>query len=512
MKFQAVFTVKKEIEKEAFLRQLLINLGTHAQTPVDIADEVEFGEVRESIREVILCSAKVSGTCTASIGYDRKEPYTDYETYREKIGDSYVTRQRAVTKYRTVTDWQPFQTNYSGEATCAVDNADACVSDMDDITRALKTASKDSILLEGEATVNPNGLSRAIRCCEIEVQVMGTKFPGDRHKQERYQSTSKVETLCCYKLPFYEVTFTYEGEKYTASGFACGRLCVNNEVPKKAVDTEAEAKRMTKDLEKSSKIAWVSCFGALAVSALACWLLKFCWLWPVAIATLIYAFIANKKYNNEYEKVAGMVSEDLASAKIEALKEALAKYGYKGLSGTEGFKTEIASSASPKPPKSFTGKVVLCAILSVVVMISSFVVNDKNLHSDKQVKVCVVDKETEYDPNVHSYTNGCYYIRLDFEVEAKRTDVEDVELKVYISDKSGDELGFVRASLSDIHVKAGDKKTVTVSLEENQPERNEFFTSLYNADFSELKFRYEIGSVRFTDGKYYHNEDYNQFR
>ncbi|MBO5892409.1 MAG: hypothetical protein J6Q30_06820 [Oscillospiraceae bacterium] len=115
MEFNAVFTVKKEIEKEAFLRQLLINLGNNAETPVDVVN-AEIGEVQESIREVILCTAQVSGTCTASVGYDRQEPYMDYETYKEKVGDKYITRQRPVTKYRTVTDWQLFNTVYSGEA------------------------------------------------------------------------------------------------------------------------------------------------------------------------------------------------------------------------------------------------------------------------------------------------------------------------------------------------------------------------------------------------------------
>ena len=511
MEFDAVFTVKKEIEKEAFLRQLLINLGNNAETPVDVV-KAEIGEVQESIREVIVCTATVTGTCTASIGYDRQEPYTDYETYKEKVGDSYVTRQRAVTKYRTVTDWRPFNMDYSGEATCAEDNTDDCISyTKGDITLALKTASEDSFVVKGDATISQKGLARAIRSCETTVEIREVDFPGDRHKDQRYHSTSNVERVSCYKLPFYEVTFTYEGKEYTASGFACGSLVVHNDVPKKNVDIEAEAKKMTEKFEKSSKTAWLSCFGALAISALACFVLKFCWLWPVAIAALVYACITNKKYHSEYKKSADMLSSDLATAKIDALKEALDKYGYKELGDAEVSKTEIASKTSPKPPKSFTGKAVLCAILSVVVMISSFVTNNKNLHSPEQVKINIVNKEVEYDPDARPYVNGCYYIYLDFEVEAKKTGVEYVELKVYISDKSGNELGFVRASLSDLNVEAGDEKIITLNLSENQPEKNEFFSELYDADFSELKFKYEIGSIRFIDGEYYNNDDYNEF-
>lgn len=510
MEFDAVFTVKKEIKKEEFLRQLLINLGNHAESPVDVVN-AEIGEVRESIKEVILCTAQVSGNCSASVGYDRKEPYIDYENYKEKVGDKYVTRQRAVTKYRTVTDWQLFNTVYSGEATCAVENTDAYTA-RGDIELALKTTAKSSIEVAGEATVNPKGLARAIKACEISVEVREVRFPGDRQKDKSFHSTSQVQTVSCFRLPFYEVTFTYEGKEYAASGFACGSLVVHNDVPKKNVDIEAEAKKMTEPFEKSSKIAWLSCFGALAVSALACFVLKFCWLWPVAIAALVYACITNKKYHAEYNKSAEMLSSDLANAKIDALKEALVKYGYQELGDGEISKTEIASKTSPKPLKSFKGKAVLCAILSLVVMISSFVINNKNLHSPKQVSLDTVNKEVEYDPNARPYVNGCYYIYLDFEVEAKRTGVDYVEFKVYISDKDNNELGFVRVTLSDLNVEAGEKKTVTVSLEENQPEENAFFTTLYNADFSQLKFKYEIGSIRFTDGEYYHNDDYNEFQ
>ena len=62
-----------------------------------------------------------------------------------------------------------------------------------------------------------------------------------------------------------------------------------------------------------------------------------------------------------------------------------------------------------------------------------------------------------------------------------------------------------------MNLDAGDEKVVTLSLEENQPEKNEFFTELYNADFKDYKYEIEIGSIQFTDGKYYHNDKYDQF-
>ena len=73
MEFDAVFTVKKEVEKDSFLRKLLINLGTNADTPVDVVN-AKIGDAQESIKEIIVCTAKVSGICNASVGYDRQEP------------------------------------------------------------------------------------------------------------------------------------------------------------------------------------------------------------------------------------------------------------------------------------------------------------------------------------------------------------------------------------------------------------------------------------------------------
>ena len=41
--------IKKEFDKDAFIRQLIIELGTKNETPVDVVN-ADFGEVRESVR------------------------------------------------------------------------------------------------------------------------------------------------------------------------------------------------------------------------------------------------------------------------------------------------------------------------------------------------------------------------------------------------------------------------------------------------------------------------------
>lgn len=515
MKFDAVYTVKKEFSKDDFLRELIIELGTLNSTPVDVVDAT-FKEVKESVREVIVCTAQVEGTCTASVGYDHQEPYIDYETYREKIGDTYVTKKRPVTKYRTVTDWRLFQTEYSGEATCAAYNSSEFGADDSGIVSAIKSAKESSIIEKGEATVDSTGLARAVAACEANVEFSTVRFPGDHHKDERFNSNSQILTLSCYKMPYYEVVYTYNGENYTACCFACGDIDIYAETPPNDIDITTVVKEKTKKFKASRKLSWTLFLLAIIAAAVLCFGLKFPWLFPLPIVLLIKAIADSNVYSKKYQECSDRLSRDITDSKISALKAALKKHGYKPLDKGLSDSLEEYSVPGAEELKPIKGRIVwswiLVAILSVVSIFNIYSMHRENLHSDKQVEVNVVSKDVEYDPDASPYINGCYYVYFDYEIEAKKTGVEYIELKVYVSDKNGNELGFIRSSLSDINVPAGEKVIITTTLEENQPEDNEFFTELYNADFSDLRFEYEIGSIRFSDGKYYNNEEYDKFQ
>lgn len=514
MKFDAVFTVEKEFSKDDFLRELIIELGIQNSTPVDVVD-AEFKEVKESVREVIVCTAKVEGTCTASVGYDRQEPYIDYETYKEKVGNSYVTRQRAVTKYRTVTDWQLFSTPYSGEATCTAYNSDEFELDDSEIVSAIKSVNKNSITETGEAEVNPTGLASAIAACELKVEWNAVKFPGDRHKDQKYDSNSDVLSLSCYKMPYYEVVYTYNGNDYSACCFACGDINIFSQTPPNDIDITAVVKEKTEKLEKTQKLSWRLFTVSLIVAAVLCIGLKFPWLFPLPIILLLKAKRDSDVYSKKYRECSDSLSKNIAESKVSALTAALERHGYAPLDKDLNDSLENCSVPGAKELKPIKSRVIWSWVLVVLLtIISVFGINSafqKDLHSPKQVEINFVSKEAEYDPDASPYINGCYYVRFDCEIEAKKTGVDYLEFKVYVSDKKGNELGFIRSSFSDINADAGDKKVITTSLQENQPEKNEFFTKLYNADFSDLKFEYEIGSIRFSDGKYYYNDEYNQF-
>lgn len=514
MNFDSVYTVKKEFGKDDFIRELLIELATSYDTPVDIVD-ADFGEVRESVREVILCTAHVQGRCTASVGYDHQEPYIDYEKYREKIGDRYVERERPVTKYRTVTDWKLFQTEYSGNATCAAYNSDDFGYDDGEIVTAIKTADKDSIVEKGEATVNLSGLATVKASCENNVELHSVSFPGDRHRDVNYNSNSEIQSLSCFKLPFYEVKYNYKGENYFAYCFACGDINIQAEMPDNDIDITALVKQKTKRFEKRQKTRWTLFALSFILAAILCFAIDFAWLFPLPIILLIAAKKASDKYRKKYKECSDALSKNVAEAKISALKTALQKRGYRPLSRELSKDLEGTSVPGAAELKSVKGRTVLSWILVIIFTIISVVkinsAHQAKLHSPEQVEIKVISKEVEYDPDAGSYINGCYYIYFDYEIEAKKTGVEYIELKVYVDDKDGNEIGYIRSSLSYINADPGDTKVITVSLEEHQPEKNEFFTELYNCDFSELEFRYEIGHIKFSDGKYYNNDEYDKF-
>lgn len=89
MEFEKVFTIEKEHSKKEFLRAAIIKIASDLDTPIDVV-RAEFSEVKESVKEIILCTAHVESNYTASIGYDRKEQYQTTERKYVSAGDRYT--------------------------------------------------------------------------------------------------------------------------------------------------------------------------------------------------------------------------------------------------------------------------------------------------------------------------------------------------------------------------------------------------------------------------------------
>lgn len=111
------------------------------------------------------------------------------------------------------------------------------------------------------------------------------------------------------------------------------------------------------------------------------------------------------------------------------------------------------------------------------------------------------------------YVNGCYYIYYEFEITNQtEAAIDYIDVVTHVKNKSGEEIGTITSSFGgyyseSMELEAGETVTVTVSLSEHQPEKDEFFSLLYKTSLDQLSFSFEIQSVGFSDGERYSAEE-----
>lgn len=369
MKLITVYEARKEFTEDAFLRQVLIELGTRKNTPIDVVD-CAFGKVRERVKEVLSCTAFVQGECTASVGYDRKEQYVDYRTKVENVGGSHKTVKEPVIKEKTVTDWHPFSKRYSGEAACAVYNTDKDNADDGRIMTAIISTKRECYCAAGEAAVNQSALKTAIRTCERQIEKKENQFPGNHVKDERYRSTSTVKDLLCFRLPYYEVTYTYKGKEYTAGGFACGKIKTASEYPPNDVDVTAIVKEKTRDLENREKLIWRIFAGSVILGLVLPFVVQFGWMWILSAVCLLLAMKSSKEYRNAYTECSNRFSNDVMKSKVAALKEALKKHGFEPLKEEQTESLESYSIEGAAKLKDLTYRIIGSWFLVFLVLVA----------------------------------------------------------------------------------------------------------------------------------------------
>lgn len=336
--FNNVYMVKRTVSKEQFMREVLIKL-TFSQgrsdpskrweakkdTPDDILDAT-FGEVKESVKEVLYCDSHIEMDYTASVGYNYEEKYW------EKVGD------RRVEKTRTVTDWKPFSGHTAGDADGAAFNDEAersarqILRDGDYIASVLSEVDDKDIEESadcGESTVAYKALKAAKRVCEFKISI-GISLPGDTYKDEHTRAVHDVKEVSCYKIPYYEVEFTYKGKSYRVEGFACGKPnAVCEIIPLNDLSAEQMANKEMKSYKKYTKFCWIGT-GVLIVIAAICSGngINAGWTWifpPLSLAAGIALAIFTKKQIN---KRLDALKNDSFSVKLQKLKAVLAKKGY----------------------------------------------------------------------------------------------------------------------------------------------------------------------------------------
>ena len=231
---------------------------------------MEFSDFTQKSHRVIYGLASYSATWSAQIGNDRKETYTDYEKYYERIPYTvyeekynYSTkrtetvavtkyrqeeRQRAVLKERTVTDWN----SGNGEHSDIVERF-AGLDDMPNngLARFLYDFSKIdenyiSELSLDEIEKNPKmQITEAtskfvfdVHAPEIYRQLYSS-LPGDHIKNVDYNITSYNQSkIQLIEAPEYSASIKYDGKEYKKVGFSFGNMTIGGDVIPNSVGIE----------------------------------------------------------------------------------------------------------------------------------------------------------------------------------------------------------------------------------------------------------------------------------
>lgn len=106
------------VTKEQFLREVWRHISL-SDPPEEVYD-CDLSAITLTQKEILVGCGEGRVDLQASIGYDRKETYTDTERYYDS--EKKQTCERPVTKTRTVTDWQAYSTSVTEAAFAAVTN------------------------------------------------------------------------------------------------------------------------------------------------------------------------------------------------------------------------------------------------------------------------------------------------------------------------------------------------------------------------------------------------------
>ena len=327
-------------------------------------------------------NAKVS--FTASIGYDREEPYIDYETYYEKepyIGyEEYydknlqckmtrqvtkykdVKRQRQVTKYKKVTDWNSYANSTTVSGIGFAENFDGPFYESLFVSSFVNR--DESLAEECEGNdVRESAKSDAMRnIAEQMHKDVEKELPGDRSKDVLLkidEITGMIENL--YDVELYTATINFKGKNYQKYAYPFGEMPVDGdkiknekdpyqielELRKKAKEeNEKDEKGETKEIWMRDKLYFaITMVLILASSIVSCtvrYLAPVIILFVLSLASFIVSMIFYKKNaitvkneikdrikerNKKLESDVMQYSENYSKKMFEALNKKLLSLG-----------------------------------------------------------------------------------------------------------------------------------------------------------------------------------------
>ena len=353
--FEKVVTAKKEHTKEQFLRAALIEVVSKSEAMLDIVN-INFSEVQEDFRDVMVYSAHVELDYSASIGYYKQEACLTTKSQYVYEGDWYeykgIQRRADSSGWRTVdaigektvTDWQAYSGHIGGDSVQVTPNCnDADYDKMlgKNFSNIIIEINNKNLMDEGEAVVVREAFTRVQKLCVHDVESR-INFPGDTYKNLKTYPSITTKNLMCWKLPFYKTEYTYQGETYETSAFACGGLKVEAQCPPKgSVNIPKIAKKDTIIYFILMIVGWLI-FVALSIIGIRCIaanaiygidVIYSNWIWNIVAlgVAITLHIIRNRKYIAKLKEL----QRDTIVQKLQALDNVLIKKGYKKLTDEE---------------------------------------------------------------------------------------------------------------------------------------------------------------------------------
>ena len=356
-----VYTVKNQLSEEYFKRKILITLASKDNTPPDIAS-IKFSDLVVSYITIIRYKANVDMNYTASVGYRQTENYVE-TSYRDGV-------QVVENKTRTKTVWSPISSSlnedYDGifamDEEKRVDYSDIykLIPDLNVEDLEEDTENVPFVLDEQDVRKIKN---RAESGVEFSVRL---NLPGDEYKELRTSSKVVITDLSVYKVPYYEISYAYNGQVYKVGCLALkGSSLVMDTHP--VMDPIHYENKQADNLKKASIGSWISWGIFFLLSIIVCTFTEYGLIipWIGLISCLIIGSICGFKSVNDFNDGIKEHNEEVIYRRIESLNNGLSNNNLFELTPNEKDNLEKLSYAESIKPRSNAGFKTLTIIGSI---------------------------------------------------------------------------------------------------------------------------------------------------
>ena len=200
-------------------------------TPVDLLANPSF-QFEKAYIPCYIYDGEYNGSWSASSGYIKEEPYTEYIKLTKWVKDKGIVEYTEPrTAYKRVPDWRPSSAPVSGSFHVVCMDSESCAELpkelMDSFNNNIQSIGRQNILplsnlqkLENtvfECKVTPDAFHRNIgepQIIKAILEDISGFVPGDTHSDLHWSGTKEYTYSIAY-LPFWTIAYEYQGKPYS---------------------------------------------------------------------------------------------------------------------------------------------------------------------------------------------------------------------------------------------------------------------------------------------------------